>query len=465
MARSGVSLVDFCKENNYTLLLSYLVDKEDMYLPYASHAKVRWRCNEGHIFYNEVYKYTSRGRQTYLSFSCPICRGKRVEVGVNDLATICPDLSKEWDYERNDFTPQDVTYGSSKYAWWVCDLGHHWNARISARSYSSSGCPYCKTRLKSSIGELFTFFYARIIFGDEVISRAKLNGVEYDIYIPSKQTVIEYDGYYWHSLNDTTYKEDFAKSLGLNFFRIIEGVLTETYDNTLSFDVSKGLLNSCFSEVLISLFNRVCDSTDMIPSIDLKRDFAKIKLMSFNSIPKVDDDLLLKIQPFWDEEANGYPVSAISNDGLNKYWRCKYGHSFERRLDVIARFPRFVCPYCENKRSWRFYCFIYKSNYYVLDLENLDVECCSYNLLVDAVCQRVNIRGVLLVGSTLSISNNYLLSMSQTSFREAFKCCRDSTFNCVKDTEDCKEFTNILCMCFRDSPEMAKKLLVSILCR
>ena len=46
---------------------------------------------------------------------CPICAGFQVLEGYNDLATIFPELAKEWCLERNgDLLPTQVTRGSRK---------------------------------------------------------------------------------------------------------------------------------------------------------------------------------------------------------------------------------------------------------------------------------------------------------------------------------------------------------------
>ena len=42
---------------------------------------------------------------------CPFCAGKRVGKR-NNLNYKKPDLSKEWDYEKNEKTPKEYTYGS-----------------------------------------------------------------------------------------------------------------------------------------------------------------------------------------------------------------------------------------------------------------------------------------------------------------------------------------------------------------
>ena len=69
--------------------------------------KAWWRCTKDkrHIWDDTIsHRRVGRG--------CPYCSNKRVLVGVNDLATTHPNLTKEWD-SSNELKPTEVTYGST----------------------------------------------------------------------------------------------------------------------------------------------------------------------------------------------------------------------------------------------------------------------------------------------------------------------------------------------------------------
>jgi hypothetical protein len=53
------------------------------------------------------------------------------------------DIAKEWDYKKNQKSPDEVTSHSGDYAWWICPKGHSYHARISNRTSLNRGCPYC----------------------------------------------------------------------------------------------------------------------------------------------------------------------------------------------------------------------------------------------------------------------------------------------------------------------------------
>ena len=86
---------------------------------------------------------------------CPICAGKRIISGVNDLLYKYPQLCEEWYYEKNDVLglyPNKVSSFSEKKAWWKCSkCGNIWLTKIDARTRKGSGCPKCG-RIKADIG-------------------------------------------------------------------------------------------------------------------------------------------------------------------------------------------------------------------------------------------------------------------------------------------------------------------------
>lgn len=71
--------------------------------------------------------------------------GAKLTVGVNDLASQCPELVAEWDYEKNgDVTPEMVAQYSSKKVWWTCQIcGNSWSTAVSCRTGGGAGCPKC----------------------------------------------------------------------------------------------------------------------------------------------------------------------------------------------------------------------------------------------------------------------------------------------------------------------------------
>ncbi|MBO4501079.1 MAG: zinc-ribbon domain-containing protein, partial [Clostridia bacterium] len=64
-----------------------------------------------------------------------------------------PRIAKEWDYSKNgNLTPNDVSIGTHKKAWWICVKGHSWQAEIKTRR--NSGCPICAGRILPGFNDL-----------------------------------------------------------------------------------------------------------------------------------------------------------------------------------------------------------------------------------------------------------------------------------------------------------------------
>ena len=106
-----------------------------------SHTKTWWICPKGHS-YEATIHHRNQGT------ACPFCANKRVLTGFNDLATLRPDILKEWDYEKNDITPEEVLYGSNRKVWWKCPNGHSYRSNLNAHN-KGHGCPYCSGQLPS----------------------------------------------------------------------------------------------------------------------------------------------------------------------------------------------------------------------------------------------------------------------------------------------------------------------------
>jgi len=107
----------------------------------GSHVRVWWRCEKGHEWRAQVQTRVKRGS------GCPVCAGKTVIPGENDLATYAPALAAEWHpTKNNDLTPDQVRPQSNRHVWWQCEKGHEWRAAINSRVSKGNACPYCGSR-------------------------------------------------------------------------------------------------------------------------------------------------------------------------------------------------------------------------------------------------------------------------------------------------------------------------------
>ena len=105
-----------------------------------SHARVWWLCDQGHSWQAPIGRRVNQWKEQRSS-GCPVCAGKAVISGYNDLLTLAPDLAAEWD-EDNTLTPSEITLYSNLPIHWKCEHGHRWVAKPNNRS-RGTGCPYC----------------------------------------------------------------------------------------------------------------------------------------------------------------------------------------------------------------------------------------------------------------------------------------------------------------------------------
>lgn len=99
----------------------------------GSGKKLSWKCPIGHTYFAQISNKTRRGDQ------CPICSGKKILIGYNDLQTTHPKLCLELVNPSDGLT---IGSGSDKKLAWVCSSQHKWKASVANRK-AGNGCPTC----------------------------------------------------------------------------------------------------------------------------------------------------------------------------------------------------------------------------------------------------------------------------------------------------------------------------------
>lgn len=105
--------------------------------PKGARYKAHWSC---HV----CGEKTKRAIKSYNS--CSKCNQAR-KLECNNFALAYPELSEEWDNNKNAAKlPSDYAPKSNKYAWWLCGVcNHSWQAKISNRAIGR-GCPVCANK-------------------------------------------------------------------------------------------------------------------------------------------------------------------------------------------------------------------------------------------------------------------------------------------------------------------------------
>ena len=106
----------------------------------GSNKKVYWKCDKAD---DHEWK-TSISKRTH-GQNCPCCCGQKVVLS-NCLAITNPELAKKWHPIKNgNLTSLNVTCGSPKKVWWICDKAddHEWEAVIAQMATGNIGCSCC----------------------------------------------------------------------------------------------------------------------------------------------------------------------------------------------------------------------------------------------------------------------------------------------------------------------------------
>ena len=77
---------------------------------------------------------------------CPVCAGRLIVPGTNDIKTLFPHIAEEWS-DLNDVSVETVSPGSNTPFWWKCsDCGNEWQTQPNYRCFQGYGCPACFRR-------------------------------------------------------------------------------------------------------------------------------------------------------------------------------------------------------------------------------------------------------------------------------------------------------------------------------
>lgn len=138
--------------------------------------------------------------------------------------------------------------------------------------------------LKSSIPEQYIGFYLHQVFGDEIEYQKQfdwLGSHSLDIYIPSLQLAIEYDGEYYHrtKISTDTQKTTWCRSHGIYLIHIQERKATQEKSrkrNVVSYYYDRNYTNIDIAiQDLCLLINKKYNTSIQI-DVDLNRDAAEI---------------------------------------------------------------------------------------------------------------------------------------------------------------------------------------------
>ena len=296
------------------------------------------------------YEWMAKPLNTLRGQQCPVCTGKAILNGYNDIATLYPDLTAEWDYELNQgLQPYEFGRGSNSVVWWKCgECGDSYKSRISNRIYNNSSCPKCNNQ--SSNAEIKVYYYIKKYFEDAINRYHDKNITELDVYIPSLNIGIEYDGTKWHSdINRDKLKDKTCQELGIKLIRIREYKCPQ-YESSCSFIYLNDHKIKTFEDAITKLL-LMCGIKE--PRVNFKEDHAGIYQLIFNK--KIKNSVALMsphLLDEWDTVKNGNadPYKIAYKSDKHMWWRCtKCGREWYATIN--SRSSGCGCPKCSRKKK------------------------------------------------------------------------------------------------------------------
>lgn len=164
-----------------------------------SNTKIHWKCVDCGYEWSEII--TNR-THSHFPTSCPKCSHILQPDGTSryDLVARCPSLLKDWDYKKNKFGPENYTLSSKEQVYWICpSCNKSYKSTIFGKAIGLGVfCPKCSKAIqdKTSRAEQILFYYISQIFSDAINRDTHIEKL-LDIYIPSKNIAVMYDGMCW----------------------------------------------------------------------------------------------------------------------------------------------------------------------------------------------------------------------------------------------------------------------------
>lgn len=304
-----------------------------------------WKCKKCGCEWVSSVKHRKQGK------GCPCCSGRIVVQGINDLASKRPDLVKEWDFEKNrDLKPTDVSEGMHKVINWKCSrCGYEYKMSIFDKR-KQLGCKKCNPK-GTSLPELAIYYYLSKIYKD-VLHRHKIQKIEFDIYIPSLNLAIEYDGSYWHKdkIEAENKKDQFCKDNGIRFIRVRGNKLNPTKYAEIIWMKESAYIH--INKGINDLFDYLNINHSFI--INIERDY--LDIININSLEEKENNITIthpEIAKDWnyDKNNNMKPEQVSYGSRNSVWWKCHtcgyewYAHIYQRCRGYE------ICPLCKEKNK------------------------------------------------------------------------------------------------------------------
>lgn len=276
-----------------------------------------------------------------------------------NLATACPELILQWDYENNEgLKPEDFTKSSGREVYWRCTFNpaHRWKARISNRTLLHRGCPVCAREFKISYPARVLLYYLRETAAGCECEAPFQKKYKIDILLShnGERIAIEHDGFYYHenqaAQSRGMEKDRALRDAGYRVLRIKDSreaprVATQPDGSVVyPFEERYKHLDAMVAHVL-----RLLD----LPCVDVDhwRDYYQINQLYY--LERKKRTLAVEypeLSKEWSASNTYRPDTVVSMSNRKTTWTCpdcgkEYQAAIANRVGNGSG-----CPYCANKK-------------------------------------------------------------------------------------------------------------------
>ena len=272
-----------------------------------------------------------------------------------------PYTYKLWDKEKNtELSPENITVGSGKKAWWKCALGHSWKTAVSNICRRKSQCPYCvNQKILPGFNDLATTHPEVLKEWDESKNLVSPSSVGAG---SGKKAWWKCDaGHSWEAVISTRAKKKVGCPYcsgkraykGFNDLATTHPELAQQWDwenngdlgpENISAGSEKKVFWKCDKghSYDMSPYNRTSKKPQSCPYCSGKR-----ILRGYNDLAATHPELVQQ----WDEKKNGDLTPDQVSFGMGKkvWWECDRGHSWDSVIISRAR-EGTGCPVCSGQK-------------------------------------------------------------------------------------------------------------------
>ncbi len=377
-------------------------------------------------------------------------------------------LLSEWDYNKNvQFTPSEITPGSSKRVWWRCGLGHSWSSPVSVRALNGHGCVYCANQ-KPLKG--FNDFETWCLNNDR---KSLLDEWDYIRNRENPDCFVWCSGksVHWKCRNNHSWETTISHRVsektgcpicgnkkvlkGYNDLKTLEPDIAKEWNfakngNRKPEDYSVGSSEKVWwlcekgHEWEATIYSRTGKQRNGCAVCSGKRLFK-----GENDLYTIcqNEPSLLHLLSEWDYENNEltpFDVTAHTNKKVN--WKCEYGHNWS--ASISSRVAGNGCKYCSNQTSFPEQALFYYLSKYFNNVQNRYIV--SRNIELDIFIPTKSIG--------IEYDGRYYHHNKEQKEQEKNEYCKENNITLIRIREQgLRNYDNCICI-ERKEPEKESSL-------